>query len=111
MESFPAAEPRGPALGSFLTITGKMSVRIGTLLYVYGSCDRHSELTEEADTKGRLSSSLTFLYTGQKEKPKPKQNKAKTKTNKQKKKPKQKNKQTNKQTKTKPQQKLADHGT
>ena len=32
---------------SFLTITGKFSVMRGTLLYVFGSCERHSELTEE----------------------------------------------------------------
>ena len=32
---------------SFLTKTGKLPVMIGTLLYVFGSCERHSELTEE----------------------------------------------------------------
>ena len=34
-------------LYSFLTITGKSSVTTGTLLFVFGSCERHSKLTEE----------------------------------------------------------------
>ena len=34
-------------MNSFLTITGKFSVMIGTLLLVFGSCERHSELTKE----------------------------------------------------------------
>ena len=32
---------------AFLTITGKFPVTIGTLLYVFGSCERHSKLTEQ----------------------------------------------------------------
>ena len=34
-------------LNSFLMITGKILVMIGTLLYVIGSRERHSKLTEE----------------------------------------------------------------
>ena len=58
-------------LNSFLTVTGKFSVMIGTVLYVYGSCEGHCKLKDrhahpfETDTTGRLSSSLTFLETGQ----------------------------------------------
>ena len=37
----------GIFLNSFLTITGKFSVTTATLLYVFGPCERHSELTEE----------------------------------------------------------------
>ena len=45
-------------------------VRMGTFLYVFGSCGRHSELTEFyiiliPKIKERLSSSLTFPQTGQ----------------------------------------------
>ena len=48
----------------------KLSVMIGTLLYIFGSCGRHSELTEEMNISLRPtlkedSSSLMFLYTGQ----------------------------------------------
>ena len=60
-----------PRVNSFVTITGQFSVMIRTLLYGFGPCERHSELTEEmyhpfeTDTKGKLSSSLTFQKTGQ----------------------------------------------
>ena len=32
------------SLNSFLTVTGKFSVMIGTLVYVFGSCEHHSKL-------------------------------------------------------------------
>ena len=38
---------RSVLLNSFLTITGQFSAIAGTLLYGFGSCERHSELTEE----------------------------------------------------------------
>ena len=34
-------------VNSFLTKAGNFSVMTGTLLYVFGSCERRSELTEE----------------------------------------------------------------
>ena len=54
---------------SLLPITGQFSARTGTLLYVVGSRERHSELTQEKHvTLGPIpkedSSSLTFLSTG-----------------------------------------------
>ena len=54
-------------LYSFLTVTGYFSVMIGIFLYGFGSCECHSKLKNryihplETDTKGRHSSSLTFL--------------------------------------------------
>ena len=45
----------------FLAVTRKFSVLMGTLLYLVGSCERHSEPTKEiahpfeADTDGRYS--------------------------------------------------------
>ena len=55
----------------FLTVTGQFPVMIGTLLYVTGSRECHSELTEETHIpvgpipKGRHSSSLEFPLTKQ----------------------------------------------
>ena len=37
----------GHKVNSFLWKAGQFSVMIGTLLYVFGSCERHSNLTEE----------------------------------------------------------------
>ena len=54
------------ACNSFLTINGKPSVMTGTLLCVFGSCERHSEITEKMYIPLRPitiedSSTLTFL--------------------------------------------------
>ena len=55
-------------LYSFLTIPRKSRVMIGTLPYVFGSCERRSKLTEEMCIPLRPipredSYSLPFLYT------------------------------------------------
>ena len=58
-------------VNSFLTVTGQFSVIIGIVLCVFGSCEHHSKLRDgdahpfETDTRGRCSSLMTFLYTGQ----------------------------------------------
>ena len=44
---FVVSRERWSSLDSFLTIVGKFSLIIGTVLYAFGSCERHFKLTEE----------------------------------------------------------------
>ena len=49
-------------LNSFLTITRKFSVMTGTLLYVFGPREHHSELTEEITSlSGRYQRKTLFV--------------------------------------------------
>ena len=50
------AIPSIDKINSFLTITGKLLVMIGNLLYVFSSCKRHSTPTKEMHIPLRLIS-------------------------------------------------------